>query len=1816
VRLDVATDALLTLQTEVHRDTPTTLAVDIFRRGDSAKGGSRVLLGRNMLGAGGEDTKAFLHGLLAGKDQKVDIVFDLVSMDVVSSQVDSKVSEAKCWPVRIDLTAVPVARAALHWPSVCPSEDRLPKSMGTNVVVLGDRGLEFSGSADPTAHTGVPHFAYRFAEERPWTGFQKPLWSSTLEVPPRLHRFVRFFMRVSFRFASGPLQLAIELFDLKDTPDADADSPKCAMGCLGGVPVHNGQIVDHAMPTGFRYKLWLLAASMSEWREALPDKARHCLDFDFEYSVKFETKLTPFEVGPSAWMCEFARLPRRIVQSPNKLSTEKLSSSGAEYIYGRSIWIRDRFGFPPEEVQDMEHEIMLEVSEACIFRATTHHSDGVDIRLKLTMETAEGQEKRQVCKSIKHPGPVPRQSIFCLLQPGRYSLTFYAQYPLGGLHPCSDFFAQVGLRPVALTDQNKRQSCISQASDMNSLQVQRNLQPATQPQWTSIKVPIDFANKPGIMTVWNQQLSISQQDAAHLLYLRMVLHSDYISSDLRFQVKFEGRHVADNQVTAHGYADMIGPLDAGSYQLMMYYMAGGGSTSPFQLCSNSLVDLRLISKAMYANKTEEWMCTSTRVPLPDTLSPQADEQVLIDSEYMVPSQGRQMITLKVADSRLLRIKATSKDASFAIKVKSLDTNAILSRHQDGIELAIEAGTYLVTLTIRSNGNTPLAACSTFSLNLLLIQHKMLPLCPWAPSSSDQSSSAEAQRSASDHIGNVLTRLVPKKVSKEVDEQAPVTLWMSQGMSKFVDLTVDTMAAVRIDVSVQPPFLPLEVELRRKRQVGKLEAAVATAEWTEHRLLLMYNDLPPGEYQVNFLQPREYMAFSNQAKEDLSELCAHLTISAEVGISSKDAVNSMRSELLDLPDLLAVQPLPSSMNMVGWIAGSTTEAVGTQVYRFSENVHTSDLILEEKAILRVVSEPADLSNADIVVSLEQNGKTLSESDRLGQLVAELDKGKYVLKLQPKAEAPFLVTLAAAYETRLRSDLALLDGSCTELPDLTKGVDFSSNSWTIGPSFLRLGASYRTQQGALMKVPISLTVSSVVYLEVGSALPLDLVRIALQVPEGLWVGEQRGFRNSLEIELPAGKYTIEIGQPKVSRLVDDIKRCLDFSVYVRCMPVNPAMLNSSQGQNPSNELATQDEAAVQTASCFSMGTVALPLDFSNEKGGSESLGGPLDQDGRLLIRSNVLLTDMHDGRKKVFLSVGSQALQLKTAVILGGYSRFSLASQVAFTVTNTRDSSMITQTETWTMEDGWERIYNLNPYTEYWLAWHHTHRERTESACLHFGLMLEVHPVSDLPRMMTCPDNTMNPEEMFPPSLDATSNDVFKYSKPVAFIVQAQLGFLTKTRISLSKDAWVGIEVGFNYFISHAEMDVVSAQDPSTSHPLVLSVMEPANGRKNVMNAKLIAGAVLPRGDYLIRVADDHYKDQITSRRACFPFSFDVSIVYSGSNPMVLSVNPLASVPLVRGVDVVLTLRFSESPRGSIEDVVSQISFAGVQATTGGSVQNFQSRYASASRTKTVVQTSVSEGQKVWVLAWSSQVLAQKSMTFAQLQIGPIRGNVSGQIFKFKPLTYSIVDAPKGAPWSGGSVSSEIGEHNVQVSQAKSEGEVSIESGSPISTPDRPDVRATQDDDEAEVHVEGGGLVAESQVGVVGGAVSVGEEEGEVHTEGLPSRPLPASSVVASVPGTELQESDLPKVEIWDPTGGATTSLKGKQDGSVTGHQMVVLLSLAAVAGAGILLMFPQLRSPHGRVPRRTMDFRSGDMPLEEEIGLVSARGIGFRDDDIL
>ena len=90
-----------------------------------------------------------------------------------------------------------------------------------------------------------------------------------------------------------------------------------------------------------------------------------------------------------------------------------------------------------------------------------------------------------------------------------------------------------------------------------------------------------------------------------------------------------------------------------------------------------------------------------------------------------------------------------------------------------------------------------------------------------------------------------------------------------------------------------------------------------------------------------------------------------------------------------------------------------------------------------------------------------------------------------------------------------------------------------------------------------------------------------------------------------------------------------------------------------------------------------------------------------------------------------------------------------------------------------------------------------------------------------------------------------------------------------------------------------------------------------------------------------------------------------------NEILATMNNSNTLPTIRNTSPIRRNLGHTSGRCSSQEVVGRISFAGQQATTGGSVEHLQSRYVSASRTKTLVQTSVSEGQKVWVIAWSSQ-----------------------------------------------------------------------------------------------------------------------------------------------------------------------------------------------------------------------------------------------------
>lgn len=1618
VKVQVEQESYITLSAEVHRDTPATLRADVYRADSVGTSSGRVLWGSNLVGSGGEDTKSFLHGVLGGNEQTYEIVLQLFTVEVAAAQLDAHTATTSCWPVRLDLTIVPASRALLQWPSTCSGESRLPPSLSSDIVILKDDGLKLELNG---------RYVYRFGEERPWEGFKRAVWSGTLEVPARLHRFARFFFRISFRFASAPLQLILELFDLKDTPDSTALAPSCLMGCLGGVPVYNGQIFDHAMPTGFRYKIWLMAARLDEWVAAVPDSGRHCLEFDLDYTVRYEERLTPFEVGPAAWLCEASRLPSRIIQSPDKATLDS-GSDGKDVVQGRSIWFRDRFGFPPDEVSDMHHEISMSIRETVLFRATTHHSEGVDVFLGLRrVDALIGADLTTTCKPLKHPGPVPRQTIFCQLVPGEYVLTFFADYPLGGLHPCNDFFAQVALRPVQLIDQQQTPECLdSSHPGVVDIAVEQSSLAPTTARWKEISFGMKMLPMSAVIGITTSDFVVTPAMAKSELFLRVVVLSDYVSTDLRFQVKTQGQYVADTQVTTHGYADMLGPLEAGNYILEFYYASGVGPTGE-KHCRSAKVDVRLVSRASYANQSALWLCQSIRVPPPDMLKPLPDEQVLLDSEYMIPKSGMQIMDIVVTEERLLRVQATSTDAEFSLRLWSSTDESLADGER--LELVIPAGKYVLSLRASVNSLTDGKTCPVYQLNMLLQPVTTVPSCPWAPSSSFMSSSSasSAQVQASDHIGNVLIDLIPAHPTKDLTVKPPVSLWMSEGMEKSFEMTLEEASALRLDVNVRPPFLPLEVTVRRKRASGKLEPPVSSGIWMESRLLLLANELPRGTYTVDFRQPRRYKYVNSygNGRDVTNYLCAHVTVFAEVGAISKETINQMRNELLQLPDLLAVQPFPPSFNTVGWFSSALSPVLGTSVYRFPEGKGVADLKVDDECVLRVLCEPADLSNSNSEVAVRQSGSVIATSDDLGALVVKLEPGKYEVSLRPWVEgSPFLVTMGIGTVSRMKEDLLLQDSgqACVEqFPDLVEGNMFVASGWTVGPSLVRLTSRSLSRTGTLGSMTVELQVPSVLFIEAGSTLPLDLVRISLSVPEGLWIGEQRGLRNSLQIEAPPGKYTVNIGQPKPVSVA--VERCLEFSVFVSAKPLNPDAISDEKeadvvtkidsGGAEQKELGAREVAQVEAAACFSMGTIPLPLDLTVPQGGSTLLGGPLKEDGRLLVRSKVMITDMHDGRKKTYLATSNQKLILKVGVTLGHHARLSTAQQLSLSVLPVGGKAGIDATEMWATDGGWERVYILSEdHRAFWLTFHHPHEERSESSCIHFALEIEIHPYSDMRSMLSCKGSSAPAERLFPTIFEVGSAPFNFHTEPLNFVSQGENGFLTTTNFRLAQTSWVGVDLSFNFLMSHAEADIIGTHGDNA---LVFAETDFVHESDHILNSRQVLGRTLPAGDYTLRIADDHWKGQFQDMsEGCFPFALDMVVVPEGSAASVVYVHPSSSVPVVRGLDMVITIRFSDAPRGTLEEVVDQFSLGGVRAWLGGSIKHMQTRYANDAARKISVQASAAEGNHMWVITWSSHLLSTMSGS-AELSIGKLVSNVTGQGFNFAPLTYTFVDAPKGEPW---------------------------------------------------------------------------------------------------------------------------------------------------------------------------------------------------------
>lgn len=105
----------------------------------------------------------------------------------------------------------------------------------------------------------------------------------------------------------------------------------------------------------------------------LEDQLTQCIQFDLEYKLHYEARLTPFEVGAHSWNCKFARLPGEIHQIDESMAVVSANKQegggrlkkeeGVGAVHARSLDLKDWFGFPPDEVDEMIHFISLHIKE-------------------------------------------------------------------------------------------------------------------------------------------------------------------------------------------------------------------------------------------------------------------------------------------------------------------------------------------------------------------------------------------------------------------------------------------------------------------------------------------------------------------------------------------------------------------------------------------------------------------------------------------------------------------------------------------------------------------------------------------------------------------------------------------------------------------------------------------------------------------------------------------------------------------------------------------------------------------------------------------------------------------------------------------------------------------------------------------------------------------------------------------------------------------------------------------------------------------------------------------------------------------------------------------------------------------------------------------------------------------------------------------------------------------------------------------------------------------------------------------------------------
>ncbi|CAE7395722.1 unnamed protein product [Symbiodinium natans] len=1382
------------------------------------------------------------------------------------------------------------------------------------------------------------------------------------------------------------------------------EEPKCARRCFSGTAVANGQVLQRLLPPAVPFAVWIL----TDDHDASGIAGGHCANYDFELELGpiEPSRLTSEFLGPPAWLCEGGAWPARLEQLPYG-AAGTADSGRPSVLRQHSFALRDVFDLtrPSQSGISGVHSLEIQVSEPSDFRLTTHFPT-VPARPQL----AKGRQEEawlslgrstdgEAFSTVRVPaaGREFRHSISAELQPGEYTVLFIMEMPAGGLRPCASVLLNLALEPKT----EESGSCPSY--DRNGiLDLQAMSEPLPLSAWTerpkSFQVMLPRpegggedgeGDAKGLQIIARSSMNIGEIGAGGLVdtppvLLHAKVLSPFLHGDLQITFYEDGQPIAEPRPLpdGNGYAAMVGPVRANAFYEVVLLHAPRKPTTR-STCVDVSVDLASVSLTppslqgrFVAPLPGADTCWLSGQFLPSQIRVREGVATVVEGEYLLPPAG---------GSHAIQITGVASDVILKATVSSADAEVRIGQEPltlDGLGEDRFFGTgALRTVSVRAARLASAStSCPLLKLHLVLTTEKSLLSCPSAGATPLQELAKSLAEALTEQPADMATL---RQLSATLPGQdfsaasAPVTVLAAS-------------AELRLELSLEAPWLPLELLLLRQ---GQEEKAWARARPSGRRLVMLLPNLPKGQYQL--------MLKTWMPSTSLPSRCVELLGTAALLAPGGRDTSNYRQEMLDLPEILAVAAPPAKLTPGWWQV--MDRMLFSEIFAIpAGGAATSAVSLDAPAVLRIVAEPADILAPRMSIEVHRGlMEVMPSSSAVGPgVVFQLQPGSYELRFRstdievcrgcPHDAVPFFVTIGLGAADDAAGSSVHCD-SVTRMMDL--GSDLKAENAFESTNHLNIRALPSS-----MKLPVKVGQPSVVTIAAWSPFIAHYVRVALVTEEGLWVGEQRCRRSSLEIELPPGDYQMIVEEP--APLAPSPQGCMAMGVAVSLAPFTSVARSLRPGQVAMHSAAATLPAFLGPglglgARCDGLGALPLPLDVISTTGGSLGLGGPIDGSGRLLIRQRVMLTDIHDGRKKVFLRVPAWSL-VRVAVASAD------AESVEVVLEDSGHQPIIpADTHILGAAGGRAASYSLEGGGSLWLSFHREHRIAAGAGCASFDWMLQVMPSGDTTAMSDC-----GPESSSLEDLAAKAVSSFGTSAVAAADGRVQTGQPGGTSaslpLSLAESALVEVEVQFNFLLSNIHLWLEVSAGASGGPVEAAGPAIAAHGVASAArNAQAVLQLRLAAGQHAVRIRhDDAIGNKAFARtRRCVPLGLRLRRVSLLSPKPV--VGPFLAAPLASGADLVLSIT---TPTGDGEPALP--SLVGLPPTA----------------------TSAAKGAAVGglVAAWSGSTLSTAALAGEGRAVEPAPG--TGSRLWALPLHFegqgeagevwiALDRSGTGTPWSG-------------------------------------------------------------------------------------------------------------------------------------------------------------------------------------------------------